>query len=109
MDLTKNTHPSIQPPQAAEPPPEDQETLQKRNEELEKELKHSQERWEKMKKEMHVTLERLRVAEEAAEWLRWQVTATETEAAENATEYRAYIKSIMEKNSQAQELNSAKK
>lgn len=104
MDLTKITYLSIQPPQAvAAPPSENQETLQKRNEELKKALKHSQEREEKMKKEMQITLERLRVAEEAEERLCWQVAEVEAEAAENAKEYRAYVRSLMEQISHAQQ------
>ncbi|KAL8538294.1 hypothetical protein ACS0TY_000318 [Phlomoides rotata] len=102
MYLTKKTHLSTQPPQAAaEPPPE---TLQKRNKELEKELKHSEEREEKMKKEMQIILEQLQVAEEAEELLRWQLTEVEAEATENAREYRAYVMSLMEQISHAQQL-----
>ncbi|KAH6756310.1 hypothetical protein C2S52_017819 [Perilla frutescens var. hirtella] len=83
---------------------ENQETLQKRNEELEKELKRSLEREEKMRREMQITWERLRVAEEAEERLCWQLGETEAEAVEHAREYRAHVIALMDQISHAEKL-----
>ncbi|KAI3457899.1 hypothetical protein Pfo_014562 [Paulownia fortunei] len=92
------------PHDAAAAPPENHETLQKRNEELEKELKHSQEREEKLKKELQSTWERLRVAEEGEEMLCWQLGELEAEGADHAREYRVHTMLLMEKISIAQKL-----
>ncbi|PIN02778.1 hypothetical protein CDL12_24700 [Handroanthus impetiginosus] len=86
------------------PPPENSELLQKRNEDLEKELKNSLEREERMKKELQITLERLRVAEEGEERLCSQLGELEAEAVGHAREYRAHVMALMEQLSSAKKL-----
>ncbi|KAG8390481.1 hypothetical protein BUALT_Bualt01G0087900 [Buddleja alternifolia] len=78
--------------------------LQKRNEELERELKNSLEREERMKEELLQTWQRLRVAEEAEERLCSQLGELEAEAVDHAREYRAHITMLMEQISLAQKL-----
>ncbi|KAL8049292.1 hypothetical protein ABFS82_06G012000 [Erythranthe guttata] len=92
-----DTDRTISRPGKAAPPPESHEMLQKRNEELEKELRHSLEREEKMKKELQSIRERLLVAEEAEERLCWQMGELEAEGVDHAREYRAHIMSLTEK------------
>ncbi|CAI9767767.1 unnamed protein product [Fraxinus pennsylvanica] len=80
------------------------EVLQKRNEELEKELKRSLEREENMKRELQRTWDRLRVAEEAEERLCSQLGEFEAEAVDQARAYRARLMSLMEQLSTAQKV-----
>lgn len=78
--------------------------LKKRNEELERELKKSQEREEMMKQELRATFHRLRVAEEAEEHLCSQLGELEAEAVEQARNYRMRMTALMEQLSLAQNL-----
>lgn len=78
--------------------------LKKRNEELERELKKSQEREEMMKQELRATFHRLRVAEEAEENLCSQLGELEAEAVEQARNYRMRMTALMEQLSLAQNL-----
>ncbi|XP_059302603.1 protein RESPONSE TO LOW SULFUR 2-like [Lycium ferocissimum] len=78
--------------------------LRKRNEELEKELKKSVEREEKMKEELQKTWKRLKVAEEAEERLCSQLGELEAEGVGQARAYRARLINLMEQLSQAQKL-----
>ncbi|CAA2968098.1 Hypothetical predicted protein [Olea europaea subsp. europaea] len=80
------------------------EVLQKRNEELGKELKRSLEREENMKQELQRMSERLRVAEEAEERLCSQLGELEAEAVDQARSYRSRLMSLMEQLSAAQKL-----
>ncbi|KAI3471289.1 hypothetical protein Pfo_027952 [Paulownia fortunei] len=86
---------------AAAAPKENHEMLQRRNEELEKELKKSLEREERMKQELQRTWERLREAEER---LCCQLGELEAEAVNQAREYRARVMELMEQLSGAQKL-----
>ncbi|KAL2556416.1 protein RESPONSE TO LOW SULFUR 3-like [Forsythia ovata] len=83
------------------------EVLQKRNEELERELKRSLEREENMKRELQRTWERLRVAEEAEERLCSQLGELEAESVDQARAYRARLMSLMEQLSAVQKLQQA--
>ncbi|CAN4089425.1 unnamed protein product [Withania somnifera] len=78
------------------------EELRRRNEELEKELKESIEREEKMREELNKTWERLRVAEEAEERLSSQLGEFEAEAVDQARTYRNRIHTLMDQLSLAQ-------
>ncbi|XP_057489773.1 protein RESPONSE TO LOW SULFUR 3-like [Actinidia eriantha] len=89
-----------QPPSAAA----DEEVLRRRNEELERELKSSLEREEKMKQELQRTWERLRVAEEAEERLCSQLGELEAEAVDQARAYRARLLGLMDQLSAAQKV-----
>ncbi|OIT35797.1 PREDICTED: protein RESPONSE TO LOW SULFUR 3-like [Nicotiana attenuata] len=80
------------------------EVLRRRNEELEKELKRSIEREEKMKQELQKTWERLRVAEEAEERLCSQLGELEAEAVDQARTYRTRVIHLMDQLSLAQKL-----
>lgn len=80
------------------------EVLRKRNEELEKELKKSVEREEKMKEELQKAWRRLKVAEEAEERLCFQLGEFEAEAVDQARAYRARLSNLMEQLSAAQKL-----
>ncbi|TMW80431.1 hypothetical protein EJD97_020212 [Solanum chilense] len=80
------------------------EVLRRRNEELEKELKKSIEREEKMKEELNKTWEKLRVAEEAEERLCSQLGEFEAEAVDQARIYRTRIHNLMDQLSTAQKL-----
>ncbi|KAF3678313.1 protein RESPONSE TO LOW SULFUR 3 [Capsicum chacoense] len=80
------------------------ETLRRKNEELEKELKKSIEREEKMREELNKTSERLRVAEEAEERLCCQLGEFEAEAVDQARTYRIRIHTLMDQLSLAQKL-----
>ncbi|XP_059304409.1 protein RESPONSE TO LOW SULFUR 3-like [Lycium barbarum] len=82
----------------------DSEVLKRRNEELEKELKKSIEREEKMREELNKIWERLRVAEEAEERLCSQLGEFEAEAVDQARTYRTRIISLMDQLSLAQKL-----
>lgn len=82
----------------------EQEVLQKRNDELEKELKISLEREENMKQELQRTWERLRVAEEAEERLCSQLGELEAESVDQARAYRVRLMSLMEQLSTAQKV-----
>lgn len=80
------------------------EVLRKRNDELEKELKKSVEREEKMKGELQKAWRRLKVAEEAEERLCFQLGEFEAEAVDQARAYRARLSNLMEQLSAAQKL-----
>lgn len=82
----------------------DRETLKKRNEELEKELRKSLEREERMKQELTRAWERLRVAEEAEERACFQLGELEAESVGHAQEYRAQSLLLMEQLALAQKL-----
>uniref|UniRef100_A0A5B7BLU1 Uncharacterized protein n=1 Tax=Davidia involucrata TaxID=16924 RepID=A0A5B7BLU1_DAVIN len=88
------------PPQAAA----EEEVFRKRNEELERELKKSQEREEKMRVELQRTWERLRVAEEAEERLCFQLGELEAEAVDQARAYRTRVLSLLDQLSASQKL-----
>ncbi|KAI3457900.1 hypothetical protein Pfo_014563 [Paulownia fortunei] len=95
--------PSIAIPSAA-PLQRKGEEVRRRNEELERELKKSLEREERMKEELMRAWERLRVAEEAEERLCCQLGELEAEAVGQAREYRARIMELMEQLSGAKQL-----
>jgi cell division septum initiation protein DivIVA len=78
--------------------------LEKRNEELEKELKESKEREEQMRRQLQSACERLRVAEEAEERLCSQLGELEAEAVYQARDYHDRIVSLMDQLSRAQSL-----
>ncbi|CAN4085586.1 unnamed protein product [Withania somnifera] len=80
------------------------EVLRRRNKELEKALKKSIEREEKMREELNKTWERLRVAEEAEERLCSQLGEFEAEAVDQAREYRTRVINLMDQLSLAQKL-----
>ncbi|KAF3685363.1 putative autophagy-related protein 13-like isoform X1 [Capsicum annuum] len=80
------------------------EVLRRRNEELEKELKKSIEREEKMRAELNKTWERLKVAEEAEERLCSQLGELEAEAVDQARAYRTRVINLMDQLSLAQKL-----
>ncbi|XP_057440148.1 protein RESPONSE TO LOW SULFUR 3-like [Lotus japonicus] len=80
--------------------------LQKRNEELEKELRESKAREEQMRLQLQSAWEKLRVAEEAEERLCSQLGDLEAEAVHQARDYHARIVSLMEQLSRAQSLLS---
>ncbi|KAL8049295.1 hypothetical protein ABFX02_06G012500 [Erythranthe guttata] len=82
----------------------DEAALRRRNEELERELKKSLEREERMKEELMRAWERLSVAEEAEEMLCCQLGELEAEAVSQAREYRARIMELMEQLSGAEKL-----
>ncbi|KAK9914628.1 hypothetical protein M0R45_038397 [Rubus argutus] len=86
---------------------EDDKSLKKRNEELERELRKSQEREERMKSELQKACERLRVAEEAEERLCSQLGELEAEAIDQARSDHARILSLVNQLSQAQRLLQA--
>ncbi|KAL7108124.1 hypothetical protein ACP275_06G095700 [Erythranthe tilingii] len=90
----------------AAPPSSDSRkiSVERRNEELEKELKNSMEREAGLKQELQRTWERLIVAEEAEELLCSQLGDLEAEAVDHAREYRAQIMILMEQLSVAQKL-----
>ncbi|KAL2226852.1 protein RESPONSE TO LOW SULFUR 3-like [Sesamum indicum] len=73
-----------------------EEALRRRNEELERELKKSLEREERMREELMRASQRLRVAEEAEERLCCQLGELEAEALAHARESRARILELME-------------
>merc|ERR1711974_336156 len=81
-----------------------EEVLRRRNEELERELKISLEREEKMKNELQKTWQRLRVAEDAEERLCSQLGELEAEAVDQARAYRERLVSLMEQLSVAQKV-----
>ncbi|XP_068635815.1 protein RESPONSE TO LOW SULFUR 3-like [Aristolochia californica] len=78
------------------------ETLRRRNEELEKELRRSLEREEKMREELEMTRVRLKVVEDAEEMLCSQLGELEAEAVDQAREYHAQIRTLMEQLTVAQ-------
>ncbi|XP_057774116.1 protein RESPONSE TO LOW SULFUR 2-like [Salvia miltiorrhiza] len=80
------------------------ETLKRRNEELEKELRDSLEREERMKEELRMTWERVRLAEEGAERLCSQLGELEAEAVDHVRESTAQITLLMDKLSLAHKL-----
>ncbi|PON60361.1 hypothetical protein PanWU01x14_153470 [Parasponia andersonii] len=86
---------------------EEDQILKKRNEELEQELRRSQEREEEMKTELVKAWRRLRVAEEAEERLCSQLGELEAEAVNEARSYHARIVSLMDQLSRAQQLLQA--
>nr|GEX01828.1 protein response to low sulfur 3-like [Tanacetum cinerariifolium] len=81
-----------------------EEDLKRRNEELERELKRSLEREEKMKNELQKTWQRLRVAEDAEESLCSQLGELEAEAVDQARAYREQLVYLMEQLSVAQKV-----
>ncbi|KAA8540125.1 hypothetical protein F0562_026817 [Nyssa sinensis] len=89
------------------PAVEEEGVLKKRNEELERELKRSLEREEKMRLELQRTWARLKVAEEAEERLCFQLGELEAEAVDQARAYRARMLSLMDQLSAAQKLLQA--
>ena len=86
---------------------EEELRLRKRNEELEKELRKSQEREELMRKELQRAWERLRVAEEAEERLCSQLGELEAESVHQAREYNARVLSLMDQLSRAHPLQAS--
>ncbi|XP_047968503.1 protein RESPONSE TO LOW SULFUR 3-like [Salvia hispanica] len=80
------------------------EALRRRNEELEKELRSSLEREERMKEELRMTWQRVRLAEEAEERLCSELGELEAEAVDHVRESRAQITLLMEKLSVAHKL-----
>ncbi|XP_065851358.1 protein RESPONSE TO LOW SULFUR 2-like [Euphorbia lathyris] len=74
--------------------------LKKRNEELEKDVRESKEREEKMRIELQRAWERLRVAEEAEERLCSDLGELEAEFLNQARSYEARILSLMNQLSQ---------
>ncbi|CAL5204178.1 unnamed protein product [Lathyrus oleraceus] len=84
--------------------PASESELKKRNEELEKELKESKEREEQMRRQLQVTWERLRVAEEAEERLCSQLGELEAESVYHARDYHDRIVSLMDQLSNAKGL-----
>ncbi|XP_055828451.1 protein RESPONSE TO LOW SULFUR 3-like [Solanum dulcamara] len=80
------------------------EMLRRRNEELEKELKKSVEREDKMREELKKIWERLRVAEEAEERLCSQLGEFEAEAVDQARAYRTRVLNLMDQLSLAKKL-----
>ena len=89
------------------PAAEEEKLLRQRNEELERELRKSQEREERMKAELQRARERLRVAEEAEERLCSQLGELEAEAIDQARMDHARILALVDKLSQAQLLLQA--
>ena len=85
---------------------EDQ-TLKRRNEELEKELRRSREREEEMRTELLKSWQRLRIAEDAEERLCSQLGELEAEAVDQARTYHAQIVSLVDQLSRAQQLLQA--
>lgn len=71
-------------------------SLRVRNMELERELKKSIEREERMKEELMRALTRLRVAEEAEERLCFQLGELEADSLDQARQYRAHLARFME-------------
>nr|XP_043617055.1 protein RESPONSE TO LOW SULFUR 3-like [Erigeron canadensis] len=80
------------------------EELQRRNEELERELVMSIQREEKMKTELQRLWEKVRVAEDAEERLCSQLSDLEAEAVDQTHEYRAHLMALMEQLSAAHKL-----
>ncbi|KAK4489810.1 hypothetical protein RD792_000454 [Penstemon davidsonii] len=78
--------------------------LQRRNEELERELRNSLDREERMKEDLIKLWGRLRVAEEAEERLCFQLGELEAEAVDQAREYRARVVKLMEQLNDAQRI-----
>ncbi|OUZ99071.1 hypothetical protein BVC80_8181g4 [Macleaya cordata] len=78
--------------------------LRRRNEELERELRKSLEREEKMKQELQRTTQRLIAVEDAEERLCSQLGELEAEALDHARLYEAQIRSLTEQLSHAQKL-----
>ncbi|XP_058086190.1 protein RESPONSE TO LOW SULFUR 3-like [Magnolia sinica] len=85
-----------------------EESLKRRNEELEMELRKSAEREEKMKEELRKTKERLRYVEEAEERLCSQLGELEAEAVDQARSYYEQIRALKEQLSHAQKLLHAR-
>ncbi|KAL9164267.1 hypothetical protein ABFS82_06G094900 [Erythranthe guttata] len=83
---------------------DDEVALRRRNEELERELKKSLEREERMKEELMRAWGRLSVAEEAEERLCCQLGELEAEAVHESREYIARITELMEQLSGANKL-----
>ncbi|KAL5719323.1 hypothetical protein ACHQM5_012118 [Ranunculus cassubicifolius] len=83
---------------------EDESSLKQRNEELQRELKSSLEREERMREELMSTTQRLAIVEEAEERLCSQLGDLEAEAVDEARFYQTQIRSLMQKLSQAQNL-----
>lgn len=92
------------PAKAANQEQEEEKVLRRRNEELEEELKKSQDREERMRRELERARERLRVAEEAEERLCSQLGELEAEAVDQARQYNNRIVSLMNQLSQAHRL-----
>ncbi|GMH09093.1 hypothetical protein Nepgr_010933 [Nepenthes gracilis] len=80
---------------------EEEIRLRKKNEELERELRESLLREEKMRRELQRAWERVRVAEEAEERLCSQMGELEAEAVDQARGFQSRVTSLMEQLSQA--------
>ncbi|KAK9724129.1 hypothetical protein RND81_05G050300 [Saponaria officinalis] len=78
--------------------------LKRRNEELERKVKESKKREEKMRDELIRALERARVAEEAEEMLCSQLGDIEAEAVDQARLYHSRILALMDQLSHAHNL-----
>ncbi|KAK4489772.1 hypothetical protein RD792_000409 [Penstemon davidsonii] len=78
--------------------------LRRRNEELERELRNSLEREERMKEDLIKLWRRLRVAEEGEERLCCQLGELEAEAVDQAREYGARVVKLMEQLNDAQRI-----
>ncbi|KAM1232430.1 hypothetical protein ACFX13_042987 [Malus domestica] len=89
------------------PAAEEEKLLRQRNEELERELRKSQEREERMKAELQRARERLRVAEEAEERLCSQLGELEAEAVDQARMDHGRILALADQLSHAQRLLQA--
>lgn len=85
----------------------DQKDLKKYNEELERELRESLMREEKMKEELRRAMDRVRVAEEAEEMLCSQLGELEAESVDQARYFQAQVSALMEQLSRAQTLLQA--
>ncbi|KAL3846039.1 hypothetical protein ACJIZ3_003442 [Penstemon smallii] len=79
--------------------------LQKRNDDLEKELKSSLEKEERTKEELVKTWKRLRAAEEGKERLICQINEFEAEAIDRVRKYKSRVALLTEQISLAQKLH----
>ncbi|KAG6438367.1 hypothetical protein SASPL_103308 [Salvia splendens] len=96
--------PTIAIPSPAPQQKKGEAALRRRNEELERELRESREREERMRAELARAMERLRVADEAEERLCSQLGELEAEAVGQAREYGARIVELLEQLSGAKEM-----
>lgn len=105
LEMAPSTQLQSAQPRPAVKPANQEAELRRRNEELEVELKKSQEREERMRRELERAWERLRVAEEAEERLCSQLGELEAEAVDQARQYNHRILSLMDQLSQANRLH----
>uniref|UniRef100_A0A7C8YJ67 Uncharacterized protein n=1 Tax=Opuntia streptacantha TaxID=393608 RepID=A0A7C8YJ67_OPUST len=75
--------------------------LRRKNQELERELKESKRREERLREELNTMWDRLKVAEEAEERLCSQLGDLEVEALEQARAYHARLSTLMDQLSRA--------